>query len=261
MVAGPQRRFLPGRLRPAVSAPAHGPRARLPGRQRRGRAAGSLVVSPLVPANARRTAPVPSVRYRLARGPARRQPVGARLRAPGPCQGVRVARSARCRGPGGGEPGRRGSGLGRLRMGRRTRLDRSAGRDGAEHRSDGAALCFESEPLRPAGRAEPRPLGGPHTDRAPRTGAVPEDHVFSLFDHAGALRHLLVRARGALRMPPSPETLEALVIPYLERQPWFLADMSRFNHSMRVAPQLADLEIVLDGRPGLASVVVTVGER
>ena len=62
-------------------------------------------------------------------------------------------------------------------------------------------------------------------------------------------------------MPPSPETLEALVIPYLERQPWFLADMSRFNHSMRVAPQLADLEIVLDGRPGLASVVVTVGER
>lgn len=62
-------------------------------------------------------------------------------------------------------------------------------------------------------------------------------------------------------MPPSPQALEALVIPYLERQPWFLADMSRFNHSLHVAPRLADLEIVLDGRPGLASVVVTVGER
>src|ERR1035438_154417 len=62
-------------------------------------------------------------------------------------------------------------------------------------------------------------------------------------------------------MPPSPEDLKALVIPYLERQPWFLADMSRFNHSLRVTPELADLEIVLAGRPGLASVVVTVGER
>jgi len=62
-------------------------------------------------------------------------------------------------------------------------------------------------------------------------------------------------------VPPTPGALEELVVPYLERQPWFLADMARFDRSLRGASRLADLEIVFDGRPGLASVVVTVGDR
>ncbi len=62
-------------------------------------------------------------------------------------------------------------------------------------------------------------------------------------------------------MPPSPAALEGLVIPYLERQPWFLVDMARYDRGVWASFKLADLEIIFDGRPGLASVVVTVGER
>jgi predicted trehalose synthase len=60
---------------------------------------------------------------------------------------------------------------------------------------------------------------------------------------------------------PTPSAFEGLVVPYLQRQPWFLADMSRFDRGVWATFQLADLEIVIDGRPGLASVVVTVGNR
>jgi predicted trehalose synthase len=62
-------------------------------------------------------------------------------------------------------------------------------------------------------------------------------------------------------MAPTPSALEELVIPYLQRQPWFLADMSRFDRGVWATSRLADLEIVLDGRPGMASVVVAVGNR
>ena len=62
-------------------------------------------------------------------------------------------------------------------------------------------------------------------------------------------------------MPPTQSALEGLVVPYLQRQPWFLADMSRFDRGVWATFRLADLEIVLDGRPGLASVVVAVGNR
>jgi predicted trehalose synthase len=55
--------------------------------------------------------------------------------------------------------------------------------------------------------------------------------------------------------------LAGLVIPYLERQPWFIADMARYDRGLLATFRLADLEIVFDGRPGMASVVVTVGER
>jgi len=60
-------------------------------------------------------------------------------------------------------------------------------------------------------------------------------------------------------LPPDPAALEGLVVPYLERQPWFLADMSRVDRSVRANARLADLEVLLHERPGLASVVVTVG--
>ncbi|MFZ2057071.1 MAG: hypothetical protein WAV54_06660 [Acidimicrobiales bacterium] len=62
-------------------------------------------------------------------------------------------------------------------------------------------------------------------------------------------------------MPPSPSALEGLVVPYLQRQPWFLVDMARYDRAVWATFRLADLEIVLDGRPGMASVVVAVGER
>jgi len=62
-------------------------------------------------------------------------------------------------------------------------------------------------------------------------------------------------------VPPTQSALEGLVVPYLQRQPWFLADMSRFDRGVWATFRLADLEIVLDGRPGLASVVVAVGNR
>ncbi len=62
-------------------------------------------------------------------------------------------------------------------------------------------------------------------------------------------------------MHPTPSAFEGLVVPYLQRQPWFLADMSRFDRGVWATFQLADLEIVIDGRPGQASVVVTVGNR
>ena len=62
-------------------------------------------------------------------------------------------------------------------------------------------------------------------------------------------------------MHPTPSAFEGLVVPYLQRQPWLLADMSRFDRGVWATFQLADLEIVIDGRPGLASVVVTVGNR
>ncbi len=62
-------------------------------------------------------------------------------------------------------------------------------------------------------------------------------------------------------MHPTPSAFEGLVVPYLQRQPWFLADMSRFDRGVWATFQLADLEILIDGRPGLASVVVTVGNR
>ena len=61
---GPQRRVLPGRLRPALPAPADGPGARLPGRQRRGGAAGPVVVPPLAEAHAGGSPSVPAVRHR-----------------------------------------------------------------------------------------------------------------------------------------------------------------------------------------------------
>lgn len=62
-------------------------------------------------------------------------------------------------------------------------------------------------------------------------------------------------------MPPSATDLEGLVIPYLERQPWFLIDMARYDRGQRAGFRLADLEIVNPGRPGMASVVVAVGDR
>ena len=62
-------------------------------------------------------------------------------------------------------------------------------------------------------------------------------------------------------MPITPSTFEGLVVPYLQRQPWFLTYMSRFDRGVWTTYRLADLEIVLDGRPGMASVVVTVGDR
>jgi predicted trehalose synthase len=62
-------------------------------------------------------------------------------------------------------------------------------------------------------------------------------------------------------VPPSPSAFAGLVIPYLQRQSWFLADMSRFDRGVWATFQIADLEIVADGRPGMASVVVTVGNR
>ncbi len=57
----------------------------------------------------------------------------------------------------------------------------------------------------------------------------PKYQLGPVLGHTGPLRHLLVRAGGAAEDAPSPHALEALVIPYLERQPWFLADMSRFD--------------------------------
>jgi len=62
-------------------------------------------------------------------------------------------------------------------------------------------------------------------------------------------------------VPPTPSALEGLVVPYLQRQPWFLVDMARYDRAAWATFRLADLEIVLDGRPGMASVVVAVGER
>ncbi len=62
-------------------------------------------------------------------------------------------------------------------------------------------------------------------------------------------------------MPPSPSALEGLVVPYLERQPWFLVDMARYDRGVWASFKLADLEILRDGRPGMASVVVKVGDR
>ena len=62
-------------------------------------------------------------------------------------------------------------------------------------------------------------------------------------------------------MAPSPAALEGLVIPYLERQPWFLVDMARYDRDVWASFKLADLEIIFEGRPGMASVVVTVGDR
>ena len=62
-------------------------------------------------------------------------------------------------------------------------------------------------------------------------------------------------------MPPSPSALEGLVVPYLERQAWFLADMARYDRGLWASFTLADLEILREGRPGMASVVVTVGDR
>ena len=62
-------------------------------------------------------------------------------------------------------------------------------------------------------------------------------------------------------MPPTPSALEGLVIPYLERQPWFIVDMARYDRGPVASFSLADLEILRDGRPGMASVVVTVGDR
>jgi predicted trehalose synthase len=62
-------------------------------------------------------------------------------------------------------------------------------------------------------------------------------------------------------MPPDPSALEGLVIPYLERQPWFVIDMARYGRGVWATFRLADFEIVRDGRPGMASVVVTLGDR
>jgi predicted trehalose synthase len=62
-------------------------------------------------------------------------------------------------------------------------------------------------------------------------------------------------------MAPTLAALQGLVIPYLERQPWFLVDKARLDSGARETPRLADLEIVKEGWPGLASVVITVGER
>jgi len=62
-------------------------------------------------------------------------------------------------------------------------------------------------------------------------------------------------------VPPSPSALAGLVVPYLQRQSWFLADMSRFDRGVWATFQLVDLEVVADGRPGMASVVVTFGNR
>jgi predicted trehalose synthase len=62
-------------------------------------------------------------------------------------------------------------------------------------------------------------------------------------------------------MPPDAAALEALVVPYLERQAWFLAGMSEVDRSTLATTRLADLEIVLPGRPGLASVVVSVDDH
>ena len=62
-------------------------------------------------------------------------------------------------------------------------------------------------------------------------------------------------------MPRAPSALEGLVVPYLQRQPWFLVYMARYDSGLWPGFRLADLEIVLDGRPGLASVVVTAAGR
>ena len=61
-------------------------------------------------------------------------------------------------------------------------------------------------------------------------------------------------------MAPEPGELGALAVPFLERQPWFLAETQDVAASDR-APRLVDSEVVLDGRPGLASLIVNSGER
>jgi maltokinase len=62
-------------------------------------------------------------------------------------------------------------------------------------------------------------------------------------------------------MAPQPSAIEALVVPFLERQPWYLADMAGEEAGPRGAPELVDFEVVIDGRPGLASVVLGVGDH
>ena len=64
VVARPQRRLQPGRLRPAVPAPADGPDLRVRRRQRRGPAAQSELVPALDAADAGRPPAVPGVRDR-----------------------------------------------------------------------------------------------------------------------------------------------------------------------------------------------------
>lgn len=70
-------------------------------------------------------------------------------------------------------------------------------------------------------------------------------------------------------MAPNPEDLVALVVPYLERQPWFVAEMETRRAPAGNAgsttgddvPRLVDLEVLLEGCPGMASLVVGVGGR
>ena len=78
--ARPQRRLLPGRLRPALLGPAHGPGLRLPGPQRRGRAAGPVEPAALAAADAPGAQAPPGVRHRHLRGALGREPLGAGLR-------------------------------------------------------------------------------------------------------------------------------------------------------------------------------------
>jgi predicted trehalose synthase len=54
---------------------------------------------------------------------------------------------------------------------------------------------------------------------------------------------------------------ESLAVPYLARQPWTLGDTAHYGRTVWAGTKLVDCEIVFDGRPGLASVVIAVDGR
>ena len=88
--------FSQGRLRPALPAAADGPGVRLPGHQRRGRAARPELVPALDEAHARGPPPAPGVRRRHLRGARGREPVGARLPPPRASTSTTTGRRTSC---------------------------------------------------------------------------------------------------------------------------------------------------------------------
>ena len=129
---------------------------------------------------------------------------------------------------------------------------RSGRRGAAEGTRNPGALCPQSEPIRPARRARPGPLGRSHARRAARAGTVPARDRWADPHDARALRLLLVRARrgGVTTAEPTPD-LEGLVSAYVARRPGWSGVGGRVTS--------VDDEVLVDGRPGIRDVVAEVG--
>ena len=126
----------------------------------------------------------------------------------------------------------------------------------------GGVVRVELESFRPAGRAQPRPLGGLHADRAVGTGALPTGHSWAVLGHAGVPTASTGSSSWSAESASQSVSARRARRP-LSPAPALVPGRHGTLRPRRVGhlPGSPTSRSCSTGARGLASVVVTVGER